>query len=53
MCSFSFWLVNFRTDEGVIRNPYKWISKKEEQLKRDRKKIGEKPADTSQVIVFV
>lgn len=36
------------TEEGVVRNPYKWISKREEQLKKDKKKAGEKPTDTSQ-----
>lgn len=35
-------------EEGVVRNPYKWISKREEQLKKDKKKAGEKPTDTSQ-----
>ena len=32
-----------------MRNPYKWISKKEEEKKREKKKIGEKPHDSSQV----
>ncbi|XP_060606139.1 protein FAM47E-like isoform X2 [Ruditapes philippinarum] len=36
------------TEEGVVRNPYKWISKKEEQEKKNKKKAGEKPTDTSQ-----
>ncbi|KAL4230530.1 FAM47 [Mactra antiquata] len=35
-------------EEGVVRNPYKWISKKEEQEKKNKKKAGEKPTDTSQ-----
>ena len=40
----------FRTEDGVVRNPYKWISKKEEQERRNKKKAGEKPTDTSQVM---
>ncbi|XP_052797273.1 protein FAM47E-like isoform X2 [Mya arenaria] len=36
------------TEEGVVRNPYKWISKKEEQERKNKKKTGEKPTDTSQ-----
>lgn len=43
----------FRTEEGVVRNPYKWISKKEEQEKKNKKKAGEKPTDTSQVLADV
>ena len=42
-----------RTEEGIVRNPYKWISKKEEQERKNKKKAGEKPTDTSQVQVIV
>lgn len=35
-------------EEGVVRNPYKWISKKEEEKKKEKKKAGEKPHDSSQ-----
>lgn len=35
-------------EDGVVRNPYKWISKKEEQERKNKKKAGEKPTDTSQ-----
>ena len=34
----------------MVRNPYKWISKREEEKKKEKKKAGEKPQDSSQVL---
>ena len=46
---FRVFTVIFSGEEGQVRNPYKWISKKEEEKKKEKKKIGEKPHDSSQV----
>ena len=42
-------LLYSRGEEGMVRNPYKWISKREEEKKKEKKKAGEKPQDSSQV----
>lgn len=39
-----------RQDEGKVRNPYRWLPRKEEKEKKDRKKADKRPSSPSEVV---